>query len=98
VTIGQKTLVAAYAYFVGGDHEKSVAGEAVLEQRRRSAGISAGDGAWIGAGATIFDGVTIGHRAVVGASAVVRDDVPDGATAVGIPAKLVQKTSGVVSD
>jgi len=98
VTIGQKTLVAAYAYFVGGDHEKSVAGEAVLEQRRRSAGISAGDGAWIGAGATIFDGVTIGHRAVIGASAVVRDDVPDGATAVGIPAKLVQKTSGVVSD
>ena len=98
VAIGQKTLVAAYAYFVGGDHEKRDAGEAVLEQGRQSAGISTGDGAWIGAGATIFDGVTIGHRAIIGASAVVRDDVPDGATAVGIPAKVVSKTSGVVSE
>src|SRR4029078_1064961 len=53
VTIGRKTLVAAHAYFVGGDNEKSAAGEAVLEQSRTSSGISAGDGAWIGAGATI---------------------------------------------
>ena len=44
-------------------------------------------GAWIGAGAKILDGVSIGDRAIVGAAAVVREDVPPGATAVGVPAR-----------
>jgi serine O-acetyltransferase len=37
----------------------------------------------------VLDGVRVGDRAVIGAHAVVRDDVPAGATAVGIPARLV---------
>ena len=43
----------------------------------------------IGAGAKILGAVTIGNHAKIGANAVVLDDVPDGATAVGIPAKLI---------
>ena len=80
VTVGADTLVAAYAYLVGGDHDvRSIATRPVIEQGRRSAGIDVGDGAWIGAGATILDGVTVGDRAVVGAGAVVREsDVPAG--------------------
>ena len=38
----------------------------------------------------MLDGVTIGDRAVIGASAVVRADVPAGATAVGIPARVLE--------
>jgi maltose O-acetyltransferase len=64
---------------------------AALEQGRRSAGITVGAGAWIGAGATVLDGVAIGDRAIVGAGAVVRNDVPEGATAVGIPARLLDR-------
>jgi len=37
----------------------------------------------------VLDGVTIGDGAVVGAAAVVREDVPAGAVAVGIPARVV---------
>ncbi|MFI5176949.1 MAG: acyltransferase [Vicinamibacterales bacterium] len=89
VRVGQDTLVAAYVYLVGGDHEFSDPSRAVLDQPRSSKGIDVGEGAWIGAGATILDGVTVGDRAVVGAGAVVRDAVPAGATVVGIPARVV---------
>ncbi|NJR49405.1 MAG: serine acetyltransferase [Leptolyngbyaceae cyanobacterium CSU_1_3] len=43
----------------------------------------------IGAGAKIFGNVTIGDGASIGANAVVLCDVPPGATAVGIPAKII---------
>lgn len=49
------------------------------------------DGAAIGAGATILPGITIGRDALVGAGAVVTRDVPDGATVVGNPAKIISK-------
>jgi len=89
VRVGRGTLIAAYVYLIGGDHEFADREKAVLDQRRVSAGISIGDGAWLGAGAKILDGVMIGDRAVIGAGAVVRDAVPPGATAVGIPARLI---------
>ncbi|WP_019505641.1 serine O-acetyltransferase [Pleurocapsa sp. PCC 7319] len=43
----------------------------------------------IGAGAKIFGNVTIGNGANVGANAVVLCDVPAGATAVGVPARVI---------
>lgn len=89
VEIGAGALLAAYVYLVGGDHEVVDRERAVLDQSRRSVGLTVGEGAWIGAGAIVLDGVTVGDRAVVGAQAVVRGDVPAGATAVGVPARLV---------
>ena len=89
VTIGAGVLMAAYAYVIGGDHDFSDPGTSVLAQGRTSAGVTIGDGAWLGAGAKILDGVSIGDRAVVGAGAVVREDVPAHAVAVGIPARIV---------
>lgn len=41
----------------------------------------------LGAGAKILGGVSIGDGACVGANSVVLDDVPDGSTVVGIPAR-----------
>lgn len=45
----------------------------------------------IGAGARILGGVTIGKHARIGANAVVIHDIPAGATAVGIPARILEK-------
>ncbi len=45
------------------------------------------DNAIIGSGAQIIGPITVGERARVGANAVVLDDVPDGATMVGLKAR-----------
>jgi acetyltransferase-like isoleucine patch superfamily enzyme len=94
VVIGRGVLMAAYSYVIGGDHDFSDPGKAVLDQSRTSAGVTIGDGVWMGAGAKILDGVAIGDHAVIGAGAVVRDDVPAAAIAVGIPARVVSSRSG----
>jgi serine O-acetyltransferase len=47
-------------------------------------------GVVIGAGAKVLGPITIGEGAKVGSNAVVVRDVPPGATAVGIPARIVE--------
>jgi serine O-acetyltransferase len=47
-------------------------------------------GVVIGAGAKVLGPITIGEDAKVGSNAVVVRDVPPGATAVGIPARIVE--------
>ena len=97
VRIGRDTMLAAYCYLIGGDHDWSDPSQPVLAQARTSAGVDVGAGAWLGAGAKVLDGVRIGDGAIVGAAAVVRTDVPAGAIAVGIPAKVVGQREGAPS-
>ena len=49
------------------------------------------DDVYIGAGAKVLGAIRIGRNSRIGANAVVLQDVPDGATAVGIPARIIQK-------
>jgi len=44
----------------------------------------------IGAGAKLLGGIVVGDHARIGANAVVLDDVPAGASAVGIPARVIE--------
>lgn len=48
-----------------------------------------GDNVYIGAGAKILGEIKIGNNVKIGANAVVITDVPDNATAVGVPAKVI---------
>jgi acetyltransferase-like isoleucine patch superfamily enzyme len=89
VTVGASSLIAAYSYIIGGDHDFSDASAPVLAQARRSAGVAIGAGVWLGAGAKILDGVAIGDHAIIGAGAVVRSNIPARAIAVGVPARVV---------
>ena len=49
-----------------------------------------GDNVFIGAGAKVIGGIRIGNDVKIGANAVVTKDVPDGATVVGIPGRVVK--------
>jgi serine O-acetyltransferase len=50
---------------------------------------SLGHGVVIGAGAKLLGPISVGDRARIGSNAVVVKDVPPGATAVGIPARII---------
>ncbi|MBI3286726.1 MAG: bifunctional UDP-N-acetylglucosamine diphosphorylase/glucosamine-1-phosphate N-acetyltransferase GlmU [Chloroflexi bacterium] len=51
------------------------------------------DGAFIGSDTMLVAPVTVGRGAVTGAGSVVTRDVPPGALAVGVPARLVQRNT-----
>ncbi len=61
--------------------------------------ITIGDGAYIGMRASIISknakkpgcGIAIAQNAVVGACTLVNKDVPEGATAVGVPCRIIPK-------
>ncbi|WP_245412142.1 serine O-acetyltransferase [Methylocella silvestris] len=55
-----------------------------------------GDRVEVGAGAKILGRVRIGNDALIGANAVVLCDVPAGATAVGVPARIVERAAAPV--
>jgi acetyltransferase-like isoleucine patch superfamily enzyme len=90
VTVGRHGLFAAYVYLVGGGHEFESGDVAVIDQPRASVGITLGDNVWLGTGAKVLDGVTLGSNVVVGANGVVNSDLPDGAIAAGVPARVLR--------
>lgn len=47
--------------------------------------------AFLGIGSTLSPSVTIGEDAVIGAGAVVITDIPEHATAVGVPARIIKQ-------
>lgn len=49
-----------------------------------------GDNVVIGAGSKVLGNIKIGSNSKIGANSVVLDDVPEGATVVGIPGRVVK--------
>lgn len=52
--------------------------------------VQLGEGAYIGTGASVIEGRRIGGWSVVGAGAVVVGDVPENATVVGVPGRVIK--------
>jgi serine O-acetyltransferase len=52
----------------------------------------------VSAGAKVLGGFTVGDGAKIGSNAVVIKPVPAGATAVGIPARIIPSTAGASAD
>lgn len=82
-------------------HGDSVIGDDVVIRQQVTLGIRRldrlhdapviGNNVDIGAGAKILGRVVVGDGAAIGANAVVLEDVPPGALAVGVPARIVPR-------
>lgn len=77
-------------------HQDAILAEGCLIMQQATLGQTSGPGAprldrnvYIGAGAKVLGGVHIAKNAKIGANAVVLSDVPENATAVGIPARTL---------
>lgn len=61
-----------------------------MNSKRIDRPIKIGKHVWIGVGAIILPGVIIGNYCVIGAGSVVTSNIPDGAIAVGNPARILK--------
>lgn len=94
VRVGKRVLTARSIYV--SDHSHTIADPEMPVRDQGLTKISPveiGDGAWLGESVVILPGVRIGRGAVIGAHSVVTTDVPDGAVAVGAPARVVRVRS-----
>lgn len=82
VRLGDDVFVGPNATFTNDKFPRSRQWSSEVPQTR------VGDGASIGANATILPGVTIGRNAMIGAGAVVTANVPPNAIAYGNPARI----------
>ncbi len=82
VSIGARCVFSPYVT-IGLSSKMDDNGEPVLY------GPTIGDNVLIGTGAKVLGPVQIGDGARIGANAVVLTDVPAGATAVGVPARVI---------
>jgi acetyltransferase-like isoleucine patch superfamily enzyme len=98
IRIGTGVAIAPRCAFYSFDHG-TAPGIPIGDQPLQSkGGITIGDDAWLGYGVIVLSGVRIGKGAVVGAGSVVTRDVPDGAVAVGVPARIVKTRDGQLRD
>ncbi|AFY52977.1 acetyltransferase (isoleucine patch superfamily) [Rivularia sp. PCC 7116] len=96
INIGCNVLIATNCAFYPYDHSM-IPGQFIhLQPLKTRGGITVDDGAWLGCGVIVLSGVRIGKGAVIGAGSVVNQDIPDGAIAVGSPAKVVKMRADLV--
>ena len=96
IEIGDRCLIGAGATIYDTDFHALAPAERHVRFSPQvgTAPVKLGNDVWIGAEAMILKGVVIGDNAIVGARALVTKDVPAGAIAGGVPAKVVSWVPG----
>jgi acetyltransferase-like isoleucine patch superfamily enzyme len=93
ITVGPRTTFAPHAYVTAADYGLA-GGAKITDQAMAERDVTIGADCWIGTRAVITAGVTLGDGAVIGAGAVVTRDVPAGAIAAGVPARVIRMRDG----
>ncbi|MUT64767.1 acetyltransferase [Paenibacillus sp. NEAU-GSW1] len=92
--IGPGAAIGTHAIINSGavvEHDAVVGAYAHVSPNATMAGAAvAEEGAHIGSGAVLIPSVRVGSWSVLGAGGIAVRDVPDGVTAVGVPAKAIR--------
>lgn len=91
IVIEDNVVCSARVTITDINHDTDNCEIAVLEQGLSLKSVTIKEGAFIGINSVIMPGVTIGKHAIVGANSVVTKDVPDYATVVGAPARIIRR-------
>lgn len=89
LSIGKACAIGPGCYVTDHDHSTELGGSP-LELPVISRPTHIGDSVWLGANVTVLKGVTIDNHAVIGAGSVVTKNIPAGAIAVGVPARVIK--------
>ncbi|MCB1755692.1 MAG: acyltransferase [Gammaproteobacteria bacterium] len=89
LVIGNAVQIAPNCAFYPYNHGFATDKPIMQQALSSKGGIVIEDDVWLSYGVVVLDGVTIGKGAVIGAGAVVARDVPAGAIAAGIPARVI---------
>jgi acetyltransferase-like isoleucine patch superfamily enzyme len=90
ITVGARVGIGPGARILTSTHELPAdAAAPIMDGPLRFAPVALEDGCDVGVGAIILPGVTVGRGAQIGAGAVVTHDVPAGAIAAGVPARVI---------
>jgi acetyltransferase-like isoleucine patch superfamily enzyme len=89
IVIGDRTTLGPGVYVTAADYGLEGAAR-ITDQQMTERDVRIGADCWIGTKAVITAGVTLGEGAVIGAGAVVTRDVPAGAIAAGVPARVIR--------
>ncbi len=90
ITIGENCRLGPEVFVTASDYGR-MPGQNIAEQARDERDITIGDDVWLGARVFVGTGVTIGDGCVVSANSVVTRDLPAGAIAAGVPARVVRR-------
>lgn len=89
IRVGDRTTFGPEVFVTAADYGLA-AGQRITDQAMIERDVVIGADCWIGARAILTAGITLGDGAVIGAGSVVTKDVPAGAIAVGVPARVVR--------
>lgn len=94
ITIGDNLLTGRRCLITDNAHGNMTYEEINIAPARRNLKLKGeiliGNNVWLGERVIVCSGVSIGDGVVVAANAVVTHDIPSGALAAGIPAKVIK--------
>jgi len=91
IEIGSGTSIGEYSSIRDYNHKFDDTSIGIKDQGYVGSPIRIGKNVWLGRGVCVLAGVIIGDNAVIGANAVVTKSIPEGCTAVGVPAKVIRR-------
>lgn len=89
IEIGARTTFGPDCFVTAADYGL-VAGQRITDQKMTDRDVIVGADCWIGTKSVLTAGVILGEGCVIGAGSVVTRNVPPGAIAAGVPAKVVK--------
>lgn len=90
IRVGARTTFGPGCFVTAADYGLA-AGARIIDQEMIERDVIIGEDCWIGTKSVLTAGVRLGDGCVIGAGSVVTKDVPAGAIAAGVPARVLKQ-------